>query len=63
MRAGMVGVSASMVGSWPRSRRASLVMGPMEAKVMFGGRVRFAASRRATRLRAVEAEVKVMASG
>jgi len=63
MRAGMVGSGASMVGSWPRSRRVWLVMGPMEASVMPGGRVRFAASRSAQRLRAVEALVKVMASG
>ena len=44
-------------------RRASLVMGPMEANVIFGGRVRLAASSRAQRLRAVDALVKVMASG
>ena len=38
-------------------------MGPIEAKAIVAGRVRFAASRRAMRLRAVEALEKVMASG
>ena len=52
-----------MMGTWPRSRRVWLVMGPIEASAMFGGSVRLAASRRANRLRAVEALVKVMASG
>ena len=62
IRAGMVGSGASRVGGWPRSRRVWEVMGPMEARVMVGGRVRLAASRRAMRLRAMEALVKVMAS-
>ena len=60
---GMVGVGASMVGGWPRSRRVWLVMGPMEARTMSGGSVRLAACIRAMRLRAVDALVKVMASG
>lgn len=38
-------------------------MGPIEASVIVPGKVRFAASRSVTRLRAVEALVKVMASG
>ena len=38
-------------------------MGPIEARVILGGRVRLAASKSAQRLRAVEALVKVMASG
>ena len=38
-------------------------MGPMDARRMPGGRVRLAVSRREMRLRAVEALVKVMASG
>src|ERR1700677_1222453 len=63
IRAWMVGSGASTVGSWPRSRRVWLVIGPMEARTMLGGRVRLAASRRAKRLRAVEALVKVMARG
>ena len=63
MRAGIVDSGASMVGGWLSSRSVSLVMGPIEASTMFAGRVRFAASRRAKRLRAVEALVKVMASG
>ena len=38
-------------------------MGPMEARTTLAGRLRPAASSRATRLVAVEALVKVMASG
>ncbi len=41
MRAGIVGSGASMVGGWPRSCRVWEVMGPIEARVMPGGRVRF----------------------
>ncbi len=59
----MVGSAASMVGGKPRSRRVWVVMGPMEARVMLGGRVRLADSRRLKRLVAVELLVKVMASG
>ena len=54
----MVASAASMVGGWPRSRRASLVMGPMEARVMLGGRMRLAVSSNAMRFRAVDALVK-----
>jgi hypothetical protein len=46
-----------------RVRRVWLVMGPIEASVTLGGRVTLAASRSANRLRAVEALVKVIASG
>ena len=63
MSAGMVGSAASMVGEWPKSRRVLLVMGPMEARAVLGGRVRLMASRRLKKLVAVEALVKVMASG
>src|ERR1700722_1865881 len=63
MRAGMVGARASTVGARPRSRRDWLVTGPIEARTMPEGRVRLAASKRATRLRAVDALVKVMAWG
>ena len=58
----MVGSLASMVGLNPSSRRASDVMGPIEAKAIPEGRVKLARSSNAVRLRAVDALVKVIAS-
>lgn len=59
----MVASSASIVGVRPTVCMAADVMGPMEASVIVWGSVRDAASSSATRLRAVLALVKVMASG
>jgi len=60
---GRLGSAASALGGRFRARRVWEVMGPMEMRRMFCGRLRLEASSNARRFVAVELLVKVMAAG